>query len=251
MSPHLAGGRRGQVARPVVALVREQKLAVVVDQLVACRIHCSRRRRGQAHWLRERARSVRLSVDSAAHARPAPLSPNSPSQYGPSLLAWRDKLQSDELAICRRPAATQNRQGRASTAAAPHNGQGGEGGPRGGSDANQTGTNIQSGSTTRRAGRRGARADAGRAVVGRVVAHGREDAPAKVDAAHPAVVAVVALVREVAALLDDLAVQPEDVDGAVVAARPRARNASAALLLGVKAVTGTALLALRGHPNRG
>ena len=70
------------------------------------------------------------------------------------------------------------------------------------------------------------RADAGRAVVGRVVAHGREDAPAKVDAAHPAVVVVVALVGNVAALLDHFPVQAEDVDRAVVAARRTNTRAS-------------------------
>ena len=48
---------------------------------------------------------------------------------------------------------------------------------------------------------------------------------AKVDAAGPAVVVVVALIVHKAAVLDDLPVQPKDVDGQVVAASIAALSA--------------------------
>ena len=48
---------------------------------------------------------------------------------------------------------------------------------------------------------------------------------AKVDAAGPAVVVVVALIVHKAAVLDDLPVQPKDVNGQVVAARIAALSA--------------------------
>ena len=48
---------------------------------------------------------------------------------------------------------------------------------------------------------------------------------AKVDAAGPAIVVIIALIVDKAAVLDDLPVQPKDVDGQVIAANIAALSA--------------------------